>query len=63
MKEHFARGRHREMMGQEIERAIFVKFLKFKDKSEILYTYREKKLWKKKALADEDFFGGDSNHS
>ena len=51
------------MMGQEIERAIVVKFLNFKEKSRILYTYREKKLWKEKALVNEDFFGGDSNHS
>ena len=28
------------------KRTIFVKFLNFKDKSRILHTYREKKLWK-----------------
>ena len=30
-------------------------FLNFKDKSRILHTYREKKLWKEKVFVNEDF--------
>ena len=37
------------------KRTIVVKFLNFKDKSRILHTYREKKLWKKKIFIKEDF--------
>ena len=34
---------------------IVVKFLNFMDKSRILHTYREKKLWKEKVFVNEDF--------
>ena len=34
---------------------IVVKFLNFMDKSTILHTYREKKLWKEKVFVNEDF--------
>ena len=37
------------------KRTIVVKFLNFKDKSGILHTYREKKLWKEKIFINEDF--------
>ena len=37
------------------KRTIVVKFLNFKDKSRILHTYREKKLWKEKVFVNEDF--------
>ena len=37
------------------KRTIVVKFLSFKDKSRILYTYREKKLWQEKIFVKEDF--------
>ena len=37
------------------KRTIVVKFLNFKDKSKILYTYREKKLWKEKVFVEEEF--------
>ena len=37
------------------KRTIVVKFLNFKDKSRILHTYREKKLWKEKIFINEDF--------
>ena len=37
------------------KRTIAVKFLNFKDKSRILHTYREKKLWKEKVFVNEDF--------
>ena len=37
------------------KRTIVVKFLNFKDKSRILHTYREKKLWKEKIIVNEDF--------
>ena len=37
------------------KRTILVKFLNFNDKSRILHTYREKKLWKKKVFVNEDF--------
>ena len=37
------------------KRAIVAKFLNFKDKSRILHTYREKKLWKEKIFLNEDF--------
>ena len=37
------------------KRTIVVKFLNFKDKSRILHTYREKKLWKEKIFVNEDF--------
>ena len=37
------------------KRTIVVKFLNFKDKSRILHTYREKKLWKEKLFVNEDF--------
>ena len=37
------------------KRIIVVKFLNFKDKSRILHTYREKKLWKEKVILNEDF--------
>ena len=37
------------------KRTIIVKFLNFKDKSRILHTYREKKLWKEKIFVNEDF--------
>ena len=30
-------------------------FLNFKDKSRILHTYREKKLWKEKVFVNEHF--------
>ena len=32
-----------------------MKFLNFKDKSRILHTYREKKLWKEKIIVNEGF--------
>ena len=32
-----------------------MKFLNFKDKSRILHTYREKKLWNKKIFVKDDF--------
>ena len=37
------------------KRTIVVKFLNFKDKSRILHTYREKKLWKENVFVSEDF--------
>ena len=37
------------------KRTIFVKFLNFKNKSRILHTHREKKLWKEKVFVNEDF--------
>ena len=37
------------------KRTIVVKFLNFKDKSRILHTYREKKLWKEKNFVNENF--------
>ena len=37
------------------KRRIVVKFLNFKDKSRILHTYREKKLWKEKVFVNENF--------
>ena len=37
------------------KRTIAVKFLNFKDKSRILHTYREKKLWKEKNFVNENF--------
>ena len=37
------------------KRTIVVKFPNFKDKSRILHTYREKKLWKEKIFINEDF--------
>ena len=37
------------------KRTIVVKFLNFKEKSRILHTYREKKLWKEKIFINEDF--------
>ena len=37
------------------KRTIVVKFLNFKDKSGILHTYIEKKLWKEKIFINEDF--------
>ena len=37
------------------KRTIVVKFLNFKDKSKILHTFREKKLWKEKIFIYEDF--------
>ena len=37
------------------KRTIVVKILSFKDKSRILHTYREKKLWKEKIFVSEDF--------
>ena len=37
------------------KRTILVKFLNFKEKSRILHTYREKKLWKEKVFVNEDF--------
>ena len=37
------------------KRTIVVRFLNFKDKSRILQTYREKKLWKEKVFVNEDF--------
>ena len=37
------------------KRRIVVKFLNFKDKSRILHTYREKKLWKEKVFVNGDF--------
>ena len=36
------------------KRTIAVKILNFKDKSRVLNTYREKKLWKKKIFVNED---------
>ena len=37
------------------KRTILVKFLNFKEKSRILHTYREKKLWKEKVFVNKDF--------
>ena len=37
------------------KRTIVVKFLNFKEKSRILHTYREKKLWKEKIFINEEF--------
>ena len=37
------------------KRRIVVNFVNFKDKSRILHTYREKKLWKEKVFVNEDF--------
>ena len=37
------------------KRTIFVKFLNFKNKSRIPYSYREKKLWKEKVFVNKDF--------
>ena len=37
------------------KRTIVVKFLNFKDKSRILHTYRENKLWKEKIFINEAF--------
>ena len=37
------------------KRTIVVKFVNFKDKSRILHTYREKRLWKEKVFVNEDF--------
>ena len=37
------------------KRTIVMKFLNFKDKSIILHTCREKKLWKEKIFVNEDF--------
>ena len=37
------------------KRTIVVKFLNFKEKSRILHTYREKKLWKEKIFINEAF--------
>ena len=37
------------------KRTTVVKFLSFKDKSRILNTYREKKLWKEKIFVNQDF--------
>ena len=37
------------------KRTIVVKFLNFKDKSRILHTYTENKLWKEKIFVSEDF--------
>ena len=37
------------------KRTILVKFLNFKEKSRILHTYREKKLWKEKVFVNENF--------
>ena len=37
------------------KRTIVVKFFNFKDKSRILYTYRENNLWKKKIFVSESF--------
>ena len=54
MKERIARGRYRDGTRNK-ERTIVVKFLNFKDKSRILHTYREKKLWKEKIFINEDF--------
>ena len=39
------------------KRTIVVKFFNFKDKSRILYTYRENKLWKKKIFVSESSSG------
>ena len=41
---------------------IVVRFFNFKDKSRILHTYREKKLWKEKNLWKRGFFGGNSDY-
>ena len=35
------------------KRTIVMKLFNFKDKSRILYTYRENKLWKKKIFVSE----------
>ena len=37
------------------KRTFVVNFLNFKDKSRVLHTYREKKLWKEKIFVNEDF--------
>ena len=37
------------------KRTIIVRFLNFKEKSRILHTYREKKLWKEKVFVNENF--------
>ena len=37
------------------KRTIGLKFLNFKDKSRILHTYRENKLWEEKIFVSEDF--------
>ena len=37
------------------KRTIVVNFLNFKDKSRILHTYREKKLWKENVFVNGDF--------
>ena len=37
------------------KRTIVVKFLNFKDKSRILHTYRQNKLWKEKIFINEAF--------
>ena len=37
------------------KRTIIVRFLNFKEKSRILHTYREKKLWKEKIFINEAF--------
>ena len=34
------------------KRTIVVQFVNFKNKSRILHTYREKKLWKEKVLIE-----------
>ena len=44
------------------KRAIVVKILNFKNKSRILRTYKEKKLWKEGIFVNKDFFGGDSQY-
>ena len=41
--------------GTRNRKRIVVKFPNFKDKSRILHTYREKKLWKEKVFVNEDF--------
>ena len=41
------------------KRAIVVKILNFKNKSRILRTYKEKKLWKEGIFVNKDFFGGE----
>ena len=45
------------------KKTIVVRFLNFKDKSRVLQTFKDKKLWKEKYLCKREFFGVDSQHS
>ena len=49
------RARYREMIPQEIKRELSLwSFSVFKDKSRIIRTYKEKKIWKEKIFVNED---------